>query len=339
MTDRTISWNIRPANRDDAGALDELFVRVFGQDRGPEHHRWKFEENPAGDPVIAVAVHGEAIVGQYALWPVHLRLGRDVVLGAQSLDTMTHPDYRGQGMFTKLAIEAMRLARNRGVEVLYGFPNDQSYPGFVNRLNWDHTGDVPVLTRVLTPSRHPRVPPWAAKSADALAAFLPVGRAGDLEVTTSRTAPTGLPEFLDTMPHKSGITLQHDQTFLLWRFAPSAGRQYEWVAARRGERLVAIAVWGRQGATEAVLSYLQGVDHESRAAVLRGALLAARAAGMLALRTLCQDDLAAAALRRAGFLATARLPLIVRGLTDTVRDANIHTHAEWRLFGADADTM
>ncbi|GAA4386358.1 hypothetical protein GCM10023153_00030 [Ornithinibacter aureus] len=169
------TWTVRPGTAEDASALQEPFHVVFAHDRGEEHHSWKFDANPAGPPVLAVAEDDGRLVGQYALWPVRLAVGSEVLLGAQSLDTMTHPDYRGQGMFTTLAKEAMTFAADRGVEVLFGFPNSASYPGFVTKLDWDHTGDVPHHSRVLRPSAHPRVPGWAGRAADLAARLIPSG--------------------------------------------------------------------------------------------------------------------------------------------------------------------
>ena len=44
------------------------------------------------------------------------------------MDTMTHPDYQGQGVFTKLAKACYDITAIDGYRVLYGFPNPYSYP-------------------------------------------------------------------------------------------------------------------------------------------------------------------------------------------------------------------
>src|SRR3990172_6816394 len=136
--------NVRVAHEGDAAKIGTLFEKVFGFSRRMEHYQWKFLENPTGLQLIVVAeTEGGDIVGQYALWPVMLQLERREYLGAQSLDTMIHPDYRGKGMFMTLANACYEIAAAQGVKVLYGFPNPSSYRGFIRRLNWDHTGDIP----------------------------------------------------------------------------------------------------------------------------------------------------------------------------------------------------
>jgi predicted N-acetyltransferase YhbS len=217
------AWTIRQGTSDDSEALRDLFTVVFGRDRGQEHPAWKFDRNPAGPPVLALAEHEGRVVGQYALWPVRLRVGKEVLLGAQSLDTMTHPDYRGQGMFPRLAVEAMRFAEQRGVEVLFGFPNAASYPGFVNKLDWDHTGDVPQYARVLRPSGHPRIPGWAGPVTDALAAGLPSGPHSGF--STQSIAPDGeaLVRLWAEGCQADECAVERDEAYVQWRFDPSSG--------------------------------------------------------------------------------------------------------------------
>ncbi|MCZ8283856.1 MAG: GNAT family N-acetyltransferase, partial [Bacteroidia bacterium] len=60
------------------------------------------------------------------------------VLCAQSGDTMTHSDHRGKGLFIELAKRTYVLAKESGAAFIYGFPNQNSYPGFVNKLAWQH---------------------------------------------------------------------------------------------------------------------------------------------------------------------------------------------------------
>lgn len=336
MTRTPRTWTVRPGTASDASALRELFLVVFGHDRGEEHHSWKFDANPAGPPVLAVAEDDGRLVGQYALWPVRLAVGSEVLLGAQSLDTMTHPDYRGQGMFTTLAKEAMGFAADRGVEVLFGFPNAASYPGFVSKLDWDHTGDVPHFSRVLRPSAHPRVPRWAGSAADLAARLIPSGPGG------ARVAPAA-PEALAALHAEhgptSGCRVERSAQYLAWRLAPGFGKDYEWVFVGDPARPDAIAVWGRDLATDrAVLAELVGRTPHAMSAALAGVIERATATGRSELVAITQHTGAHSLLRRAGFLSRGALPLIVRKLTTRVIPGNVHRHETWAVFGSDLDT-
>jgi len=71
----------------------------------------------------------------YGVLPCLFRLSGQAILAAQSADTMTHPDHRRQGLFVRLAQQTYILAKEYGIELIFGFPNEHSLAGFV-KLNW-----------------------------------------------------------------------------------------------------------------------------------------------------------------------------------------------------------
>lgn len=75
-------------------------------------------------------------VAFYAVIPCFIQSGNDVVLAAQSADTMTHPAHRNKGLFVELALTTFQLCRKLNIRLLFGFPNQNSLPGFVNKLGW-----------------------------------------------------------------------------------------------------------------------------------------------------------------------------------------------------------
>jgi len=81
-------------------------------------------------------------IAYYGVFPIISIYGNERVLCAQSGDTMTHPDYQGKGLFIKLAEETYKLAKIEGVNFVFGFPNSNSYWGFIKKLNWIHYADI-----------------------------------------------------------------------------------------------------------------------------------------------------------------------------------------------------
>jgi GNAT superfamily N-acetyltransferase len=53
-----------------------------------------------------------------------------------SLNTATHPDYQGQGLFTRLAGMTYEAAGAAGYHGVYGVANANSTPGFVRKLGF-----------------------------------------------------------------------------------------------------------------------------------------------------------------------------------------------------------
>lgn len=337
------AWTTREATAADVEQINTLFVETMAMKRSLDHDRWKFWENPFGEPSVMLAVDGDRVVGQYALWPTPLRFGADEIKGAQSLDTMTHPDYQGQGMFTVLANACFELAQSRGCEVLYGFPNANSYHGFVKRLNWDHTGDVPLYSRLLRPSRHPRFSGALGVVMDAVASALPMRSASDIEIRVGRPTDEQIAALLEARRAERDICrVSRTPEWYAWRFDDRSGRGYEWNSVYRGGTLAGWSVWGRDILTSfprGMLADVVGVDSDATVAAVAASTAAAKRAGMSLMSAAASDPAVGRALNRCGYLRNNRIALIVRGLTTRTLPANCHDHSAWRIFGADLDTF
>ena len=340
-------WTIREMGAQDLDLVRRLYADVWTYNRPRTFDHWRLFTNPHGICPTAVAVDGDRLAGLYTVWPVRLRLGNEVVLGGQSMDTMTHPDYQGQGLFTKLALVCYEMAAARGYEALYGFPNPLSYPGFVRRLNWDHTGGVRHWIRPIRPSRHAKVPGALGPLADMAAALLPRGGAAGVEIAVGRPETAALEDLLATWCAEKDICrVERTAAWFDWRYAPQAENDYEWITARRGGTPVAAAAWGMQNDAwgdvadgRAHLVELLGSDRRALRAVLAAVIGRAAKQRALALETLCNVEALIPVLKRAGFFPHRQAPFIVRGLTGRNLGGNIHNHAAWRIMGSDVDTF
>lgn len=145
-------WSIRAYEEGDEGAILELQSAVHGEVRDKNQWmrwwNWKYRHNPAGAPVIWVAQSDDKLVAQYAIIPVKMKIGDELITGSQSVDTMTHPSYRYEGIFEELADRTYKEAREKGINIVYGFPNRYSYPGFIRKLGWF---DVSTLWAIIEP--------------------------------------------------------------------------------------------------------------------------------------------------------------------------------------------
>ena len=81
-------------------------------------------------------------VAYYGVIPCFIQYENKTVLAAQSADTMTHPMYRYKGMFVELSNRTFDLCRELGILLVFGFPNQNSYHGAVNKLGWKMTGTM-----------------------------------------------------------------------------------------------------------------------------------------------------------------------------------------------------
>lgn len=105
---------------------------------------WEFEDNYAGHADIFLAVDGQEVVGHYAVCPSNILVNSELKKGSIVVDVMTHPDYRFQGMFTKLGAYSLEESGKDGIDFSYGFPIRKSVmPGHL-KIGWKVGFKLPV---------------------------------------------------------------------------------------------------------------------------------------------------------------------------------------------------
>jgi GNAT superfamily N-acetyltransferase len=72
----------------------------------------------------------------YGVIPCFIQYNHEPVLAAQSADTMTHPEHRNKGLFILLAKFTYDVCRDENIKLVFGFPNQTSLPGLINKLDW-----------------------------------------------------------------------------------------------------------------------------------------------------------------------------------------------------------
>lgn len=130
---------IKKASFDNLKQYSILYNKCFGINLDEKYFIWKFFDNPAGLPIAFEAIDSdtENVAAFYAIMPEYYWVNGTKELFYQSFDTMTHPDYRGQGLFIKLAtLTYEEVKRDTGKLSLIGIPGPTSYNGFVKKLEW-----------------------------------------------------------------------------------------------------------------------------------------------------------------------------------------------------------
>ncbi|HEB52541.1 MAG TPA: GNAT family N-acetyltransferase [bacterium] len=97
---------------------------------------WQYAQNPDGKVVGYDAWAGEQLAGHYVTIPATAHVGGENVRVLLSLNTATHPDHRGKGLFTKLADATYQAGAEQGFDAVYGVANANSTPGFLKKLGF-----------------------------------------------------------------------------------------------------------------------------------------------------------------------------------------------------------
>ncbi len=123
----------------DFEAFEELSIISFGENTNinKEMYRWLFDRNPYNKSgnMMYLLKEGDKVIGCDGLLPNELYVNGKVLLTAHSVKSMTHPDYKKQGIFRKMTENSCERGRQDGVDVIIGLANDQSYAAY-QRFGW-----------------------------------------------------------------------------------------------------------------------------------------------------------------------------------------------------------
>ena len=81
--------------------LVELQNAVYGEKSfTTEIFKFWYIDNPQGRVLSFNAFVGEKMIAHYACIPIQMKIGKCIVEGIHSMAKVTHPDYRGKGLFS-----------------------------------------------------------------------------------------------------------------------------------------------------------------------------------------------------------------------------------------------
>lgn len=138
---------IRQYNEGDEHAICNLFRSVFNKEMSLEYWNWRYADNPTGLKMISLMWDGEKLAGHYALSPVWLSINDENLLSGLSMTTMTHPNYRGLGIFPSLAEHLYKEQKElNDLKLVWGFPNNNSHYIFGKILRWKDVEQIPTFS-------------------------------------------------------------------------------------------------------------------------------------------------------------------------------------------------
>ncbi|HEU4542530.1 MAG TPA: GNAT family N-acetyltransferase [Jiangellaceae bacterium] len=283
---------------------------------------WKHRENPFGESPCWVASVGPEIVGFRTLMRWEFDTPDGPVRAVRAVDTATHPNYQGRGIFSALTRQAVEELTAEGVDFVFNTPNDKSRPGYL-KMGWKDVGRLPTGLRPASLFALPRIA--AARVPAEL--WSETTKAG-FAVSEALGDDNGIAGLLAALPKSSGVTTRRTPAYLRWRygFEPLAYRVvFAGTSIADGMLLFRLRRRGR--ATELVVGDLLLSEPTPAAArrLVRSALRATSAAYALGLRTMTSSGL---------------LPLPGQGPILTWRSLGSETMpplADWRLSLGDIE--
>jgi hypothetical protein len=130
-------YSIERLSADNLHKLQTLYKAVFHKTVSVDFLQKKYDTRFTGVQFIGYLALSpdKTAAAFYGVLPCYFSLQGRVFLAAQSGDTMTHPSHQRAGLFLQLAEKTYALATEKGIELIFGFPNQNSLPGF-QKLKW-----------------------------------------------------------------------------------------------------------------------------------------------------------------------------------------------------------
>lgn len=238
--------------------------------------RWKHFDNPFGASHVLVAVSDEGtVVGAVALMPWRLRYRDQVLACARTVDMVTHPAYRGQGVASSFWPASRQHLVQANVALTFHTPNRRSilFARKGGRPVWTLQPRVNVLKPFRALSRALRHRAGKARPAADPAAVFRTTPATVSELLERRAA---VAELLVHDARQSDGQLRTDRSveYLAWRYASNPALRYYAVCAESQGRIDGVAIFRVDtwtGISRVVLQdvLLRRCDHEVIAALRR----------------------------------------------------------------------
>jgi GNAT superfamily N-acetyltransferase len=204
----------RQATEADIPKIVALLKISLGELRMPKSEafwRWKHIENPFGSSPVLLAEADGQLVGVRAFMRWEWQQSDKVIKAVRAVDTATHPDHQGKGIFKKLTRQLVEQCRDEDVHFIFNTPNVSSMPGYL-KMGWQKYGRMNIRA-------FPVIPGFRKASST------PSIYQGESKVDAQRFIHSG-----------TLVTNQSNQ-FLKWRYGRNPNdRYFKWQAG--GNRII-----------------------------------------------------------------------------------------------------
>lgn len=222
--------NVVPYHFDRDTEVISLLNRVFSPWIGDnEYFTWKYsnlETDESDFPLAWIIEKQGKIIAFNGYRTRPLWLGNRRFWVAQSFDTVTEPDCRGQGLFGILQNSVYEEMKNRNIAWVYGWTSDIGFKVFTKKAGWEVWGNQRFLMKVINAKkyvgqkiRNPflQFAPYLALSA--FGKILKPKGSPNIVIKEENLLPESAGTICEKVCKNFGMIATRDVSYLNWRFS------------------------------------------------------------------------------------------------------------------------
>jgi GNAT superfamily N-acetyltransferase len=149
------TFTVSRATEADEESIIELERLVWGaaEEATPEYFQWLTYMNPSGQAITHIAKDDSGqVISMHIVLPAPALLKGKQIQAGISINIATHPDYRRNGLSTRVAKSVYQEAKQSGIDFLFSVPNPVSKGLFTGQNGFVELSSPLMLSRWIDPS-------------------------------------------------------------------------------------------------------------------------------------------------------------------------------------------
>ncbi len=206
---------IREATELDIPKILEVLKASLGETSSKKTEavwRYKHMDNPFGKSLVLVAVENDKIIGVRALMRWNWQLGNQIFSAYRAVDTATHPEHQGKGVFKKLTLRAIEIAKEQSDHFIFNTPNTQSLPGYL-KMGWEEVDKLKIRAKLASPLN------WVGNKRERLCEIN--NNSSDVQITKL------ISKYNDLKSGENKLFTLKSPEYLSWRYENNPLQEYE----------------------------------------------------------------------------------------------------------------
>ena len=139
---------IRKALLTDKEDILILLRKVFNVDYDEKWWDTYYCKNPIDTTIQLVALHNNIIIAHKSIVPIEFIYNKLRLVGGQSTNSATDPNFRRMGIFSKMNKIIENEAKLKNWDFLYSFAGPNSFPGYLKQ-GWESKGKIKRIIKII----------------------------------------------------------------------------------------------------------------------------------------------------------------------------------------------